>query len=54
MQEFLSFPATRQARLVREGSISPVELVRAHLGIDKSVLKDIATRKTPIVTLILL
>ena len=31
MQEFLSFSATRQARLVREGSISQMELVQAHL-----------------------
>jgi oxalate decarboxylase len=30
-------------------AFTPFELVRAHLKIDKSVLKDIATRKTPVV-----
>ena len=32
MQEILSFSATQQARLIRERSISSVELVRAHLA----------------------
>jgi amidase len=31
MDELLSFSATHMARLVRQGSISPVELVQAHL-----------------------
>jgi amidase len=31
MDELLGFSATRMARLVRQGSISPVELVQAHL-----------------------
>ena len=30
-------------------AFTPFELVRAHLGIDKSVLRDIATHKTPVV-----
>ena len=32
MQEILSFSATHQARLIRQRSISSVELVQAHLA----------------------